>query len=771
MNRTNSVIKFDLHIHSKKSDYKESDGIVDNSTKENLSVLFQKLNENNVALFSITDHNRFDADLYKAICEKIKNEHDIYPNVLNVVAGVEFDVKLDEDMGKCHIITIFDAKNNSDYDKIERIINENKLERKEDYYNKERFEQLLKDIKLNTILIVHQKKELSNHDGKNASLSDACSDADEIIRMGYIDALEIQNSRVEGILLNNLKELNLPCPLFSGSDCHDWTVYPAHDSSKSDHEFHHSEAKILPTFKGLLMAITSPETRFNRGYEVGEPVKLIKINDNEIPLVNGINAIIGENGSGKTTLLEAISGNKSNQRHIKELITKNKITCETGAHDISKKYITQGEIIKSFYSKTLFEEANNYNDVNNEKFIKTYAEYKDVLYKCISSSINKHKLINSLFDKSIEFDSINAPNNYYIEIIDDIEKDPVETDLRNTYKKFQNINDDIENILKDKILKEYEEQITNAFAILKNVLEKIKVKLRNIESKNQVLNIISARVADYKQKVQTFQDSVTTKNQLYKTKLNNFIQDIVNAIRNKNIEIKWPENPPIICGYNRNKKYGYNFNSETNYSQKDVYPYFLETMFTSDYRNIDEIKKIASYEDFQKAVWNCSKIDDISNKWENNYDKFIEKMVECDHYISEENGDSKIGNTLGEMSLVYYKFCTSDVSSWNLLMVDQPEDNISNNNIKDKLISYFNFIRNNNNNKQIIFVTHNPLLVVNLDVDNVIFLKNMNGNIEASSGCLEFEDSTINILDTIAENMDGGKDTIERRLKVYGKSY
>lgn len=53
MNRTNSVIKFDLHIHSKKSDYKESDGIVDNSTKENLSVLFQKLNENNVALFQL----------------------------------------------------------------------------------------------------------------------------------------------------------------------------------------------------------------------------------------------------------------------------------------------------------------------------------------------------------------------------------------------------------------------------------------------------------------------------------------------------------------------------------------------------------------------------------------------------------------------------------------------------------------------------------------------------------------------------------------------
>lgn len=52
--RINSVIKFDLHIHSKASEYKESSGIVDNSTKENLEVLFSKLNGHKVALFSIT---------------------------------------------------------------------------------------------------------------------------------------------------------------------------------------------------------------------------------------------------------------------------------------------------------------------------------------------------------------------------------------------------------------------------------------------------------------------------------------------------------------------------------------------------------------------------------------------------------------------------------------------------------------------------------------------------------------------------------------------
>lgn len=72
--------------------------------------------------------------------------------------------------------------------------------------------------------------------------------------------------------------------------------------------------------------------------------------------------------------------------------------------------------------------------------------------------------------------------------------------------------------------------------------------------------------------------------------------------------------------------------------------------------------------------------------------------------------------------------------------------------------------------KQIVFVTHNPLLVVNLDVDNVIFVKNINGNISINNGCLEYEDEQTDILDLIAKNMDGGKETIEKRLKVYGNT-
>ena len=99
-NVLNSAINFDLHIHSKASEYKESPGIVDRSTKENLEVLLSKLHSHNVALFSITDHNRFDPALYLEINRILGEANHPYQNVRGVLAGVEFDVVLDEGIKK-----------------------------------------------------------------------------------------------------------------------------------------------------------------------------------------------------------------------------------------------------------------------------------------------------------------------------------------------------------------------------------------------------------------------------------------------------------------------------------------------------------------------------------------------------------------------------------------------------------------------------------------------------------------------------------------------
>ena len=139
----NHNIKIDLHIHSKMSAYKEMAGYVDDGIVENIDILMSKLQENNVNLFSITDHNGFDYMLYKKIKQTINKEP--YKNIKNNLPGIEFDVKLEETSKvACHIICIFD---DSDDDKVKEIQTKleevRKLVNCEDYYTLEEFETIL----------------------------------------------------------------------------------------------------------------------------------------------------------------------------------------------------------------------------------------------------------------------------------------------------------------------------------------------------------------------------------------------------------------------------------------------------------------------------------------------------------------------------------------------------------------------------------------------------------------------------------------------------
>lgn len=59
--------KFDLYIYSIKSGYKEEFDYLRNSTIDNVNVLLRNLNDNNINLFSITNHNRFNLNLYNKV--------------------------------------------------------------------------------------------------------------------------------------------------------------------------------------------------------------------------------------------------------------------------------------------------------------------------------------------------------------------------------------------------------------------------------------------------------------------------------------------------------------------------------------------------------------------------------------------------------------------------------------------------------------------------------------------------------------------------------
>jgi PHD/YefM family antitoxin component YafN of YafNO toxin-antitoxin module len=190
---------------------------------------------------------------------------------------------------------------------------------------------------------------------------------------------------------------------------------------------------------------------------------------------------------------------------------------------------------------------------------------------------------------------------------------------------------------------------------------------------------------------------------------------------------------------------------------------FLEHM-NSGYKDLDAVLAIDSTDKAESAVPNRSRAGGWKERWDVLVNKFIEEQEKTRRYIMNAS-DTKVGSTLGEQSLTYYEYKSLRSDNIDVFVVDQPEDHISNARISAKLTEFFNRMRNS---KQIILVTHSPLLVVNQDADNVIVLnedKDTN-KLHVQSGCLESE----GILEQVAEKMESGTEAVRKRLRVYGET-
>ena len=757
------MIKFDFHIHSYASLYKEGKDIVDNSTIENAETLMKKLNEQNVGLFSITDHNRFWPELYQRFDELLSSGS--YPNVKGLLAGVEFDVRMDPEMGKCHIITIFEAESKyENYRRIHSAIESRLIKDKNKAYSRTDFENLLREVGLDVILIACQRNGLNQHGGNHNSLSESTMDSEKLLMTGYINALEFQKPNVEGILRNNLKIVPASVLLITGSDCHDWNVYPNHDAKNANSQFQHSRAKILPTFKGLLMAVTSPETRINTQESRNRDyITSFRIRDVNCHLVNGINAIIGENGSGKSTILKLLNAS-CKERYVKDLMEKNGNICDSV--DSSKKlYIGQGDIVSKFENNKLFP-VDNFIGVDNTDFKAAYCEFAQEILDFIKKRIKAKDSVNQLCKETLQYNDVINDTNYFINFNIGSYYSEVENEHTTPNRDIKKLLKGVSDMIADSYYHDYKRELSNVYDQLLGVYAKIHRKFDKKDIEKRVKNSIVSASKAYDVKVIDAATSREKDRRDYLSQRQSFINCIADAVGKNSEKLFFPEVPRPISGYSTNPLFGFSFNSEAVYHNKSVLQDFLSQMFVKEYANLQRLKDIDTVEDLMNAIKGCTDSDGIDGKYHANLTSFLDQMCSCRNYIVDtSDGEESLGNTLGEMSLAYFKYIVEQETDRCVFLIDQPEDHISNNNISKKLLSYFNSIRNK---KQIIMVTHNPLLVVNQDVDNVIFVRKDGDKIEVVTGCLEQEEEGANILDIVAKNMDGGKDSIEKRLRVYG---
>lgn len=766
MDKLNSIINIDLHIHSYLSDYKESEDYVKDSTQDNIDILLAKLQKENINMFAITDHNRFGFDLYSKFKSMVEDEKK-YSNVKKILPGIEFDVMIEEGLESCHIICIFDDKNEDKLKNIESVLyNNGLLTNKEDFYKRDQFEKILKEIGLDVVLIAHQHKHFNQKSGGKRSLSNSVSDIYKFIKTGYINALEYQKPAVQGMIINSLKDANKSVATIIGSDCHQWSYYPQQDNLHSNKEYV-SKIKSLPSFKGLVFALTSIETRFNRIKNNNRNyIKYIKCGNEHYELSNGLNAIIGDNGAGKTFLLDLIYENSLKQCY-KDLKTINEVDKIVEGYP-KIKYIKQNQIIDDVKEGKLFNNSNKdfYKNISTRDTFKLrIKKYSENLINYVEESIKIHSQEDML-------------DNYILEIKKDSAKNHVpiaKNDLNITDNLFEERINTLQDIL-DKLNDEYNDnksfysknnkKVKNIILDLQTIIKDFKNNSDKINKNNEIINSIISALDNFNIKMNKNRSDKEKENLQYKKDKSEFCNIISSLIRNEKKDRKIPVFPKAIPGNSRNLYKGFNFSKQAKYDNQFLEESFFQELFVKSYDK-SRVMNIDTQVDLVDSLSNITKYEDLQN-WHKKVDNFIEKYLSEETYIEKKSSKETMGNTPGELSIVFYDFTLNNPESdISVILIDQPEDDISNNKISKQLISYIEQIRDN---KQIILVTHNPLLVVNLDVDNVLLInKNYKKQLSIKSGCLEYEDELLNynIINEIAETMDGGKETIERRFRLY----
>lgn len=386
------------------------------------------------------------------------------------------------------------------------------------------------------------------------------------------------------------------------------------------------------------------------------------------------------------------------------------------------------------------------------------------------------KLIQAI-NKKIELeDKKRLMGQKYIEIISEEYKNIVPS-VKFDKKIIENENETRAEMLQsilDTLIDEYQDnkkfyknhkELNEIIKVLNGLINKINLKSEKISTDNLIIGSIINHLETFASNISDNETDKEKEYKYYKKTKQGFIKSITDVIKLETKEIKFPNFPKPIKGNSKNIYRGYYFFKKKKYDSLELSDDFYKELFVKEYNNLEKIKHISSKEELVSALNGISKYEDVDN-WFKKVDNFIENYLKDETYIEKVSSRQSMGKTPGEISIVFYDFMLkNDPEEKNVIFIDQPEDDISNNNITSELINY---IENNRDKKQIILVTHNPVLVVNLDVDNVILLnKNYRNVIEVKNGCLEYTNDDYSIIQEVAKNMDGGIETVEKRFRLY----
>ncbi len=784
-------VKIDLHIHSEKSKFKDDD-LVASNTIDNLPKLIKKLNDYEVNVCSISDHDSFDYELYK----KLKSEEG-NGFIQKVFPAVEFTVNFNNrPKDTVHVVCVFNDNNEDKIHKIGNVLLFDKITNRpfydlKDAFSENKFIELLSLIDLDVVCIAHQKKTLTTvgKPAKNDANSVGEDRFNEFLFSEYFEAFEFKNRKNQAFNNYSKSKLNDDLLRFiTGSDCHDWISYPKYSPLSSDNDFKHTFLKCLPNFRGLALALTD-DTRISLddNFFSGSNYQLdsIKLSvdgiTTDVPLSKGINAIIGDNSIGKSLLLHKMTDyyriddlsplNLTVKKGYESYLSDNNIDVLTKLDEKNVfLFDTQGEIRKKF---------------NQGKLTKT-SFFKDKYPPDIDTTLIKSIIIEEINKVGNYFKSLFEYNQSYKDLSNicllaerdvatsvsliDCGKDEhtrKHTQLSSTLLQLNKAKTELNNL--SQYLNEEERNEMSIFIkYLLSIESKYKLLKDDTANKLVLINCINTMFNDFKSEKTKQKTTADANLEDYIQKENVFSDTMVELIDLKK-SIKMIK-PSLIDVFIKDESWdylNYLFIKRTKVQQFD--DLYLKALLLSPFDkkkriSLDTITEVSVFKDALKEYDDSDPVIFYKTKVVEQLEKDLSQFTVVNKV--DEKGTSTVYSA-GLNSQIYFEILSSDRYKKGIYLIDQPEDDVSPKSIKIHLLNNF---KDMSRNRQILLVTHNPQFVVNLDVDNVIILTKEDDYIKIKSGALEYQDSTTDILNQVATLLDGGIETIRKRWKRYEKN-
>ena len=776
-------LKLDLHIHSCYSSSKDGDK-VKNNTLEALPLLVEKLTQNEVNVCSITDHDVFNYEIYHTL-KSYETDEGIIKKVL---PGVEFSV-LFSHAGKerpLHIIAIFSDKDDLKVQNVESVLSS--FPPKNKTYTEIEFLEILRKIDIDTILIVHQKQSLYSQ-GKNDATALGHEKFLEFIHTDYFEALEFRNKRNETFNRTFLEEQNLAdkARLVTGTDCHDWNVYPGEDAA-TDTDFPYTYAKCLPTFRGLVMAITDA-TRLKRinsffcadKYTLDSIDLKIDKKDINIPLSKGINVIIGDNSIGKSLLLHAIVGYKkpgtisldkkvvdgykaylkNNNMEIQSKLSKDNIFCFDMQGEVRTKF-EHGQLTATNFL------SNYFPDPVDSKIYRSHVE--TVINRMIEYLTQKFQLDAKLSELGKFEIVVNESNAESLTFIKNLRRTKPKTQNHTVLvNSITNAHLSVSEILeKKKILDEedisfIEQTVSHLLELCKKYKSKIDsmiIESEKIEEVATAIDEISEQhnkgISDSQKRISVFEENTT-----------DIISKIVAIINSKKNLPKFELcMDTVTISPHHNQVHNYEFISKL--KLRELSTEYLSSVLSRVLKAHESIdwETITEHE-LESKLLNRDKSIPVLQFFKESILKIVDEDLVNEHAIIVDGEDRYSQMSAGLNSKIYFDLLSYETRQDGVYIIDQPEDNVSQSSIREYLLDRFKTM---GENRQIIMVTHNPQFVVNLDADNLIYITKDSNQFIVQSGALEYSCEEYSILDIVAKNIDGGLESIKKRWKRYEKN-